>query len=281
MQAPRTVVVTGASSGIGEACALRLDQEGFRVFAGVRNESDGRTLQQRASDRLAPLHLDVTDPAAIDQAARAVAAAVGDAGLAGLLNNAGITAPGPLEYLPTAALRDVLDVNVIGHVAVTQAFLPLLHAGRGRIVFMSSLAGRVASPLSGAYAASKFALEALADAWRMELESSGVSVSVIEPGTVATPIWEKGMAASDEVLDQVPMEGRARYERISAGMRAWAERSTQGGVPMSTVTSAVVHALTARRPRTRYAVGRGSRLFLFLRFAPDRARDRLLLRLFA
>jgi NAD(P)-dependent dehydrogenase (short-subunit alcohol dehydrogenase family) len=210
-----------------------------------------------------------------------VAAAVGDAGLAGLVNNAGITAPGPLEYLPTAALRSVLDVNVIGHVAVTQAFLPLLHAGRGRIVFMSSLAGRVASPLSGAYAASKFALEALADVWRMELESSGLSVSVVEPGTVATPIWGKSIAASDEVLNRVPPEGRARYEHISAGMRAWAERSRRGGVPMGVVTSAVLHALTAQRPRTRYAVGRGSRLFLLLRLAPDRARDRLLLRLFA
>jgi len=272
----KTIVLSGASSGIGEACALRLVEQGFRVCAGVRRLADAEGLVARSAGRVVPLLLDVTDSGSIQAAAEQVAALVGDAGLAGLVNNAGIVIPGPLEYLPIAKLRTVLEVNLVGHVAVTQVMLPLLRQGRGRIVFMSSLGGRVASPLTGSYNASKFGLEAIADVWRMELTGCGIPVSVIEPGPVATPIWRKSIKAGDGV--EIPEAGQQRYAGLVAGVRAWAERSAEHGIPLDDVVDAVVHALTAAQPRTRYPVGKGSRLFLWTRLLPDRLRDRLVVR---
>ena len=160
---PDSIVITGASSGIGEACALYLDELGYRVFAGVRKPAAGEALKAKASKRLAPVILDVTDVASIDRAVETVKAAVGAAGLAGLVNNAGIGVGGPLEVVPLADLRKQFEVNVIGQVAVTQALLPLLRQGRGRIVNMGSIAGRATMPFMGPYSASKFALEALTD----------------------------------------------------------------------------------------------------------------------
>src|SRR5712691_5002789 len=182
---PGAVVITGAASGIGEACALHLDKLGFCVFAGVRREVDGAALQGKASERLTPLLLDVTDAASIRFAVEIVATGVVETGLAGLVNNAGITVAGPLEFLPVSELRRQLEVNVIGQVAVTQAFLPLLRRGQGRIVNMGSLAGRIATPFIGPYHASKFAMEALTDSLRMELRRWGMHVSLIEPGFIA------------------------------------------------------------------------------------------------
>lgn len=276
----KAVVVTGASSGIGEACALRLDAAGYRVFAGVRRAVDGEALRSKASGSLTPVLLDVTDGAAIAGVVGQITATVGRKGIAGLVNNAGITAPGPLEALPVSHLRTVLEVNVIGLVAVTQAFLPLLRLGRGRVIVMGSLSGRIATPLTGAYNASKFAIEALSDVLRMELRLQGIEVSVIEPGAVATPIWNKALASNDAVVSTTTPETRALYGALIDGMRAWAVRSSAGGIPLDEVTDAVMHALTAVRPKTRYAVGKGSRLFLLLRYLPDRRRDNLLLRAF-
>jgi NAD(P)-dependent dehydrogenase (short-subunit alcohol dehydrogenase family) len=278
MQSRKAIVVTGASSGIGQACALRLERTGFHVFGCVRKEADGHALKRLAPGNVDVVLLDVTDASSIAAAAAAVTALVGEAGIAGLVNNAGIVAPGPLELLSATDLRRVLEVNVIGQVSTTQAFLPLLRLCRGRIVFVSSLAGRVASPLTGSYCASKFALEALSDVWRMELHTSGISISVIEPGAVATPIWSKSLTASSALFDAMPEVARLRYERLTNGVRNWAERSSQRGIPMDEVTGAVIHAVSAERPKTRYAVGRGSRLYTLLRFLPDRLRDRLILR---
>ena len=184
MATAKSVVITGASTGIGAACALHLDQWGWRVFAGVRKQGDAEALRAQGSARLTPVSLDVTDTVSISTAASAVAGAVGAAGLAGLVNNAGIVVPGPIELLPLSDLRRQLEINVVGQVAVTQAFLPLIRAGRGRIVNMGSIAGRMATPFTGAYGASKFALEALTDALRLELQPWGISVSIIEPGAV-------------------------------------------------------------------------------------------------
>src|SRR5438552_5007347 len=153
------IVITGASTGIGEACALRLDELGYRVFAGVRKPADGEALQKKASDRLSRVILDVTNEESIAAAVRMV----GDVPLAGLVNNAGIVVAGPVEMIPIAMWRKQFEVNVIGQVAVTQAFLPMLRAGRGRIVNMGSVAGRSAIPYSGPYCSSKFALEGLTD----------------------------------------------------------------------------------------------------------------------
>ena len=177
-----SVVVTGASSGIGEACALRLDKLGFRVFAGVRREADSEALKRKASDRLIPIFLDITEASSIAAAVDVVAAAVGEAGLSGLVNNAGVVIAGPLEFLPLDQICKQFEVNVIGQITVTQAFLPLVRQGHGRLVNIGSLAGRVAMPFIGAYSASKFAMEALTDALRVELRPWKIRVSLIEIG---------------------------------------------------------------------------------------------------
>ena len=174
-----------------------LDTQGFRVFAGVRLAPAGQELKRRASDRLTPVILDVTQADSIRTAAEAIGQAVGSDGLAGLVNNAGIVVAGPLELLPIEELRRQFEVNVIGNVAVTQALLPLLRQGRGRIVNMGSLNGVMAPPYFGPYSASKFALEALSDCLRVELRKWGISVSLIEPGSVKTPIWEKSRDSAE------------------------------------------------------------------------------------
>jgi len=273
------VLITGASSGIGAACALELDRLGWRVFAGVRSPGDGRRLGDKASGRLAPLQIDVTDSAAIAEAARTLAAAVGPAGLAGLVNNAGIAVAGPWELLPLEEFRRQLEVNVIGQVAVTQAFLPLIRAARGRIVFMGSVSGRVASPYVGPYAASKHALEAISDSLRVELRPWGICVSILEPGSVQTPIWGKARADADRLTRQMSPEGEALYGDQIARMHAATERIAARGMPVERIVRAVVHALSARRPKTRYPLGGDARRFLILsKFLPDRLRDWLLCR---
>jgi NAD(P)-dependent dehydrogenase (short-subunit alcohol dehydrogenase family) len=273
------VVITGSSTGIGAACALELDRRGYRVFAGVRAEADGQRLQAQASAALRPLPLDVTDAPSIQHAAESVAAAVGDAGLAGLVNNAGIVVAGPLEILPLEQVRRQLEVNVIGPIAVTRAFLPLLRAAGGRIVNIGSINGSLAPPYLGAYAASKFALEALSDALRTELRTWGIAVSIVEPGTVKTPIWEKSLAAADQLTDQVPPEALALYDADLAAMRATTRRLAGRAGPAEKVVRAVVHALTARRPKTRYYVDLQTRLiFGPFKTVPDRIRDWLIRR---
>jgi NAD(P)-dependent dehydrogenase (short-subunit alcohol dehydrogenase family) len=270
----RAVVITGASSGIGAACALELDRRGWRVFAGVRTDAAAQRLRQQATGRLTPLMLDVTDPAGIADRARTVAEAVGDAGLWGLVNNAGIVVAGPLEMLPLEELRRQLEINVIGPVAVTQAMLPLLRASRGRIVNVGSLNGRLAVPFLGPYSASKFALEAISDALRLELRPWGIAVSVVEPGSVKTPIWEKTEAEADRLARQAGPRLDELYGRAIAAFRAMSHRQADQGMPVRKVVQAVVHALSSRRPKTRYPLGGQTRWAIFAaRFLPDRLRD--------
>jgi NAD(P)-dependent dehydrogenase (short-subunit alcohol dehydrogenase family) len=266
------VVITGASSGIGKACALRLDELGYRVFAGVRRAEDAERLAHAASNRLVPLMLDVTDPEAIRVAVERVGEALGAEPLVGLVNNAGIAVGGPLEFVPLDDLRKQLEVNVVGTVAMAQAFLPLLRRGGGRIVQMGSVSGRFASPFLGPYSASKFALEALSDALRVELRPWGIHVSIIEPGVIATPIWRKSLAAADEALAEMPPALEELYGQTLGAVR----REVQGlhGIPAARVADAVVHALTAARPRARYhVVGPSARLRLALSYLPTRLRD--------
>ena len=275
----RAVVITGASTGIGEACALRLDRHGWRVFAGVRKEADGEQLKQQASDRLTPIAIDVTDQATIKLAAEVVASAVGEAGLAGLVNNAGITVPGPIEFLPIEELRRQLEVNTIGQIAVTQAFLAMIRKGHGRIVNMGSIGGRMATPFIGAYCASKFALEALTDSLRQELRPWDIGVSIVEPGSIATPIWEKGRAAGDELEERLPQAARDLYGDAIAAFRRAVDKRADAGIPPDEVAKAVEHALTAKRPKTRYLVGMDARLPAILaKVVPDRTRDGLVAR---
>jgi NAD(P)-dependent dehydrogenase (short-subunit alcohol dehydrogenase family) len=259
MSAARAVVITGASTGIGEACALHLQKLGFLVFAGVRRTADGERLEEAAPERLVPLTLDVTDAAGIAAAAEQVAGQVGDAGLAGLVNNAGISVGGVLELIPLEDLRTQLQVNLIGPVAVTQAFLPLLRRATGRIVNIGSIAGRVASPALGPYAMSKSGVRAFSDSLRRELGHFGIRVSLVEPGAVATPIWEKSAKRAGRTFRNAPPEAMERYAPLVGALREAARQSAAGGIPAVEVAQVVQHALTAKKPRAHYLVGRDAR----------------------
>jgi NAD(P)-dependent dehydrogenase (short-subunit alcohol dehydrogenase family) len=268
-----TVLVTGASTGIGEATALHLRELGFDAVAGVRRDEDAERLSGQG---LRTVKLDVTDAAQID----AARAELGDGELAGLVNNAGIGLAGPIEFFPIDLLRRALEINLVGQVAVTQAFLPALRRARGRIVNLSSIGGRLALPLGGAYSATKFGLEAVSDSLRRELRHLGVDVIVIEPGGVKTPIWQKGARLADEAAAAMPPEGDQLYGRLMETLRtesAKIERET--GMPPRAVAEVIGTALTASRPRTRYMIGRDARLrWALAKRLPDRAMDSLIAR---
>jgi NAD(P)-dependent dehydrogenase (short-subunit alcohol dehydrogenase family) len=275
----RAVLVTGASTGIGRATALWLDAAGWRVFVGVRKEGDAGALREAGSERLVPVMLDVTDPGQIAAAAALVGETVGEAGLDGLVNNAGIAVPGPLEALPIEDFRRQVEVNLTAHVAVTQAFLPAIRRARGRIVFITSIGGLMAFPMFGAYHAAKFGLEAVGDVFRQELRPWGIRVSIVEPGSIATPIWERGDAAAEGFVAQATDEQQELYGQSIAAYRAVARRTGERGIPPERVAKAIEHALSARRPRTRYLVGADARgQALFARVLPDRLLDWLVAR---
>jgi NAD(P)-dependent dehydrogenase (short-subunit alcohol dehydrogenase family) len=273
------VLITGASTGIGEACALHLDGLEYRVFAGIRKAADGESLRRRASPRLVPVRMDLSDETEIGEAARRVIEALDGEALAGLINNAGIVVGGMLEFLPLDALRHQMEVNVIGQIAVTQALLPSLRKARGRIVNIGSVSGLVSGPFSGAYSASKFALEALTDSLRLELRPWKIKVSIIEPGFIQTPIASKSLAAAEAFRGQLPAEALQLYGTALRTYGDAIQREVPKAAPTEVVVKAVVHALTARRPRTRYVVGGRSRFQIGLvRALPDRWRDALIVR---
>ncbi|MDZ4859914.1 MAG: SDR family oxidoreductase [Candidatus Hydrogenedentes bacterium] len=272
------VVITGASTGIGAACALHLDRIGFRVFAGVRKDSDGDALKSQASDRFTAIYLDVCDAASIISARDTVKATTGESGLAGLVNNAGISINAPLEFVPLDKLRQQLEVNVIGQIAVTQAFLEPLRASHGRIVNIGSTSGRLSIPMGGPYCASKFAMEALTDSLRMELRPWGIEVALVQPGAIDTPIWEKSVAAGNALLDSLPPRMMELYAPLVAMIKKGASQTAKSAVPAQVVADAVAHALTAAKPKTRYLVGKDARIQMLLAKLPDRWRDVLILK---
>jgi NAD(P)-dependent dehydrogenase (short-subunit alcohol dehydrogenase family) len=258
--------VTGASSGIGEATAHHLAGLGFDVLAGVRSDADAERLSVGA---IAPLRIDVADQASID-----AAAASAPSPLAGLVNNAGIAISGPLEYIPIDELRRQLEVNVIGQVAVTQAFLPRIREGLGRIVNISSIGGRFALPMVGPYAASKFAIEAISDSLRRELRPWGIHVVAIEPGAIITPIWEKSGQAAEGLIARMPDEAHERYSDVIDAVRAEAAKRATEGTSAAEVAKAVGVALTASRPKARYLVGRDAKMRARMTWLlPDRVLD--------
>ena len=268
-----TVLVTGASSGIGEASAHHLRELGFDVVGAVRKDDDAGRLRAAG---LRSVKLDVSDADSI----AAAAAELGDAPLAGLVNNAGIAVAAPLEFLPLDQLRHQLEINLVGQLAVTQRFLPALRAGRGRIVNVSSIGGRFALPLVGPYAMSKFGLEAMSDSLRRELLGHGVDVIVVEPGGVKTPIWDKSTQLGEDMQAGMPPEADRLYGRlIEALRRETVKIATERGIEPREVAEAIGTALTARRPKARYLVGRDAKLrakaALLL---PDRVMDRMVAR---
>jgi NAD(P)-dependent dehydrogenase (short-subunit alcohol dehydrogenase family) len=273
-----SALITGASTGIGRAAALRLDAAGWRVFAGVRREEDSESLADAASASLVPLMLDVTDEAQIEAAAKRIEAEQGGRGLDGLVNNAGIGVPGPLETLPMEDFRRQVEVNMIAHVAVTKAMLPAIRRAPGRIVFISSIGGRIAFPMNGAYHAAKFGIEAVGDAFRQELRPWGISVSIVEPGSIATPIWERSDREIDALLERAP-QTEALYRKQVAAMRRVSRSLSDRGIPPDKVASRIEHALSARRPRPRYLVGIDAKIQARARpLIPTRVFDRIVAR---
>jgi NAD(P)-dependent dehydrogenase (short-subunit alcohol dehydrogenase family) len=271
------VVVTGASTGIGAATCRHLAGLGFDVVAGVRREEDAERAESW-SERIRGRLLDVTD--ADHVAALAAAMADHTTPLRGLVNNAGVAVVGPVEALPVEDWRAQLEVNVLGQVAVTRALLPRLIRDRGRIVMMSSIGGRVAGPLFGPYSASKFAVEAITDVLRREVGPVGVRVVAVEPGAVATPIWERGRQAGDGRWAEVSPEVQRRYTRLVDAVQELARRGERDGLPPEAVAEVVGAALTKRRPRTRYLVGKDAVVQARLSgLLPDRAMDALIGRL--
>jgi len=272
------VVITGASSGIGEACAIYLDKLGYHVFAGVRNDGDGEKLKGKTSARLTPLLLDVTDEASIMASFNIVREALNTIGLAGVVNNAGIVVASPLEFLPLAEFRKQLEVNLTGQLAVTQAFLPLLRKAKGRIVNITSDNGKVAVPFLGPYCASKFALEALSDALRMELQPWDIKVSMIEPGCVTTPIWEKSLDLADKIWNNLPILSHQLYSDAVNATRNTASKLSKNGFPAELVAKAVAHALTAKKPKTRYVVGLDALMNIWLaKLLPTQLLDKVII----
>jgi NAD(P)-dependent dehydrogenase (short-subunit alcohol dehydrogenase family) len=270
------VLVTGASTGIGRATALLLDANGYRVFAGVRKEADARELAKAGSDRLTPIPLDVTDADQIESAKAEVVEALGEQGLVGLVNNAGVGGGGPIEFMPLDELRDTLEVNLIGQVGVTQAFIPLIRRVKGTIVFIASIGGRVASPFMSPYNTSKFAIEALGESLRHELRPWQIDVAVVEPGSIDTQIWSKGNEQVRERLGELPEDARRLYGRQLTRFSEVLNETASRGIPPEKVAEVVHKAIASENPKHRYLVGTDARIGARLKGTlPDRTFSKL------
>ena len=271
----REVLITGASTGIGETTARRLAARGWHVFAGVRREDDAERLR---APSLEPLRVDVTDAGEIAAAVTKVQAACPD-GLGGLVANAGIAIPGPLESIDVDAFRRQLEVNVVGVHATVRAFLPLVRRARGRIVIVGSIGGRSAFPFIGPYVTSKFALEGYSDALRLELIPSGIRVVLLEPGSIATPIWRKGRDDYQARLAGMSEEQQAAYGAAIERMKNATRDLARSGIPAERVAEVIEHALEIANPKARYVIGRRARLQAAMAHLPDRLKDALIARM--
>jgi NAD(P)-dependent dehydrogenase (short-subunit alcohol dehydrogenase family) len=268
------VLVTGASTGIGRAAALHLDGKGWKVFAGVRKEADGDALRTESSDRLVPVILDVTDEQQVEAVAKQIDAVVGDAGLNGLVNNAGVAKGGPVEFLDLETWRFQLEVNVVGQVAVTKANMAAIRRARGRIVFIGSISARVAAPMMGPYSASKAAIEAIGETLRHELKAWGIGVTVIEPGAIKTDIWDKGQVELEKVKASLSPEAIELYRDFVDEMGASIAESNERAISADVVARAVERALVSPHPLSRHLVGLDAKAAGVLgRVLPDRAKD--------
>lgn len=282
---PRAVLVTGASSGIGEATVLELHRRGYRVYAGVRRDDDGQRLVCETSQRVVPVLMDITDESAVASAASLIDQHQGDSGLYGLVNNAGFSLACPLEAVPLNEFRRQFEVNLFGQLAVTKAMLPLLRRVPGRILNVTSLSGVVAGPYVGPYTSSKHAFEALSHSLRLELRHSGIKVTVIEPADIKTPIWSRSTELADQISEQVleeterlmPEQEREKFRADIAAVRASAARFERDAIPVDRVAKAIAGALDARRPKIRYRVGIKTLGGILLRNLPGPLRDRIVL----
>ena len=277
------LVISGCSSGIGRACALHFASRGYRVFACVRKEADAASLQAAdPSGNLEPLLLDVTDASQLARIAAELGERLGRQGLAALVNNAGVGTGGPLEFQDPDEVRHTFEVNVMGPLRLSQAFLPLLRTAQGRIVNIGSMAGKVAIAMNGSYSISKFGLEAFSDTLRQELQPHGVRVALVEPGPIATPMISGAQEKGDRHLQEMPPQATQYYGARMAKLLAQLEQMERQAAPPTVVVRAVEHALEAANPKTRYLVTREARALVFLRWLlPDRALDCLLAKMIA
>lgn len=272
----RAVFVTGTSTGIGAATARYLDERGYRVFAGVRREADAARISEACSERILPVLMDVTDRAAVAAAAELVESS-SPHGLTGLVNNAAISVPGPIEGVPIEEFREQLEVNLVGVLAVTQAMLPSIRRAGGRIVNVSSINGRVVTPFGTPYGASKFALEALSDGLRLELRPWKIHVSVIQPGAIDTPIWVTSLERARRIAATLPPELKELYRGVIDRIEKRAAAAPRHALRAEDVARVIHRALTARRPKTRYLVGWDARVAALMKaLLPDRAMDFIL-----
>ncbi len=270
----RYILITGASSGIGKTSALMLADRGFTVFAGVRKERDAGDLE---GENIIPVFIDVNDSALVGESFLRISETVQESGLYGLVNNAGIAVAGPVEFLPLEKLRLQLETNVIGQVTVIQAFLPLIRQAKGRIVNISSIAGFSAFPFKGAYCASKHAFEAISGSLRRELRHWGIPVSIIGPGIIKTPIWERSLELFNETMREMSPEARKYYgDYCEPLIERTRKRVDKTAIPPERVTKAILRALTDKNPRTRYLVGRDAFFLNLMRFLPDKVLDIML-----
>lgn len=267
-----SVLVTGSSSGIGRATVERLAGDGWRVYAGVRDFADGTALDQ-ISENVVALPLDVTDEAQIAATVTELTARA-DGALDGVVANAGIGVGGALEEIEPDRLREVFDVNVVGAVAVTQAVLPMLRRAGGTVVMVGSIGGRVAMPFGGPYHATKYALEALADSWRLELRPQGVSVALVEPSTTSTPIWAKARKEVEDQIATLDAEGRRLYAERLGEFADQLRSADETGGEADKVAGKIAAALAGSGGR--YPVGRGAGVITRLRpLVPDLVWDRV------
>ena len=270
------VVVTGGSTGIGRATALFLDRKGYRVFAGVRKEDDAKALSEAGSDRLAPITIDVTEERSISAAEQEVQRAVGKDGLVGVINNAGVGGGGPIEVTPIDDFRDALEVNLIGQVAVTQAFLPLIRTAKGTIVFIASIGGRVASPFLSPYNTSKFGIEALGESLRHELRPWDIDVVIVEPGSIDTDIWEKGAETMRDRISKMPENARRLYGKQMVRFGEVLTETASRGISPEKVAKVIHKAIASDNPRHRYLVGTDAKIGARLKGTlPDRTFSKL------
>jgi NAD(P)-dependent dehydrogenase (short-subunit alcohol dehydrogenase family) len=270
------VVVTGASSGIGRATVERLAADGFHVLAGVRRQEDADRL---AADRIEPIILDITDEAHVAALAERVARDRGGRPLRAVVNNAGIAVNAPVETLALNEWRRQFEVSVFGQIAVTQALLPALLADGGRVVNIGSVGGKVAMPSFGPYSAAKFAMEAVSDALRREVEEFGVKVVVVIPGAVRTNMNETGVATAKRLAAAMSPDQHVRYDRLTTAFLGQIEAFEKDGVEPERAAAVISRAITARKPRTRYTVGRDAAVIVKIaRLVPDRLLDRVLRR---
>lgn len=276
----RTVVITGASSGIGRTAVAFMVQSGWRVFGSVRKMQDGESLRSEFGTAVTPIILNVTDRDSVNAAAQAVSTALRGTGLNGLVNVAGVGKVAPVEYISQDGLLEIFNINLFGQIAVTQALLPLLRTAHGRIVNISSVGAHIAIPFGSPINATKSAFGIFSDTLRLELHPFGIHVSVIEPGAIKTPAVNKTLGDVEGVIRSLPPNGAAQYGEMLMAFAHRAYQREMNGSPPEVVAQAIHHALTAARPRTRYRVGKHSTLLALLAtFLPDRLLDKLRFRI--